>query len=345
MNANAFGGGDNRTVEEELYFRFFVADVGPDYLNALREMGYPEAALRGVWQLANAGITRQDLPALSELLRRRVTAVPRESLTELLLLHRSGRTLRLLQNEYGTAPNFTELTMLNEAGIGPELFGRYARSATPAPSLTDIAALHAGEVSPLTYGAYRDFFGADLTVQEAILLNNAELRGFHLERLAAKGFTGRTPAEYVELHQTDERELFARQNATGGFVVDPDFAGRLAAADQREERTLRPFTKLKIDENMRVIIVPADENRMTASQMDFGKAFRFTVNERRDGTLVIKKKEKFGYSVYGTALVEILLYASDLERIEADGNTEVYIVGDPARYRANVPLGKAVLTE
>jgi len=99
------GDADVKRVEDQLWFRYFTANINSDYLDLLREYGYNGTDFEKLWKLANNNTPYQKLKEILSLSSAALTdAVPLEKLTtlnndldKLKDLRRSGERMSFAQ--------------------------------------------------------------------------------------------------------------------------------------------------------------------------------------------------------------------------------------------------------
>lgn len=341
IDLHPFGDGHGNFPEDDLLLRFFTIDLDADYLNLLRGEGYGEDALREVWKLANAQLTRQHLRRYFSWARNAGVELPGESMEEILLLYRNRKNLSVLARRFAPL-SYADIAAVDAMKMSAPQLNRLAKLPGDL-SLRDLAELNAAGVESYVFLEYSTFFNGDLSVAQAIALNEAGLRGHDLNRLHELGFRRREPEEYVRLHRLPADKLLTLQHETKGLLVAKEFATQRRDFPKSIELDLRPFSRLIVDKGLQVVIVPGEENSVRIAHRNFNEALRVEVEQQPNGTVRLRRKVKFGYYIKAPEGIEVLIHANGLKKIHLKGDAEVYVAGQPDRYVANRTLGRARL--
>jgi len=310
---------------EILWLRYFSLDINREYLDVLRGMGYDEEDFSrrfhhehghgedgGLWLLANNGLTAGELTSLD-------------------------RTLQLLYGKVGEAFSLTELTELYQHR---KLLNTLVKEGYQSLGANQLRSLMASDVSPAYLSEMNQVIDRRLTPPELRALREANLFATGIRRLQRDGYTDLPVADYIQLHtkpETAKEELEEAQLLT----ISEDF-GKKRKGWRASHHALAPFSKLVVEDDIRLVIIPGDANEADVVTIGM-KGVSVDLDVSKNGTLKIRKKLKIGWQTEGVVVAEIRLTASQLERIEVKAPARVFMIGDRSAYEIRGRVGSAEL--
>lgn len=332
---------------ELLWLRYFTNGVGDDYLAALAGLNVRRAALGKLWKLPNNGVSVGDLGEIRQLLDR-LLVTEDEGLTaaDVVRLAKRTRHLRTLIDQGYSGDRVTDLMKLLRTGASDYFLTRANLHRTNNWTLAQLAAIADVDISPYNLNKFEELLSADLTVEDVRALNAADATPNDALRftrqldgnisaadLLLANRAGFTPQDLDNLLDQgvyhDNLPAYVAASAApaavmeeGARVIGADF-GRKRKGYKKGKIDLPPFTRLRVEDKIRVVVVPGDEYRaeFVASNMD-GLQLDFNVSP--GGRLTIRQKVKFGWVIRGVLAGEVRLTGPALEKLEVGKDAKVY---------------------
>lgn len=333
---------------EVTWLRYFTSNVGERYLDLLDEIGVTDEARSELWRLPNGGVGSNKLGELSTVLAP-MRPLGKLDIETLLWMAWNTGSLRSLAEQGYRGLSAASLRTLAEADVNDYFITRANLHRAENLSLPQMAELFTAEVKVFELNGFQQYLSEDLELRDMEALRTAGIRPALAEAFAREGVVMLTAKDLLRAKQemllpSDVKYLreagYAEETIAGYLaaknselsvyetgearLVDRDF-GRRKKGYRREKTDLVPFTSLKVEDEVNVVIVPGDVYRaeFVAWKAD---GIKLALDMSANGELTIRKKVKFGWVVKGITIGEVrLTVPRDLEELKVKSPARVWI--------------------
>lgn len=350
---------------ETTWLRYFTNNVNDSYLATLAEIGVSQEAVTELWRLPNTNVTNAELSKLRTMLDSLMAndAAPLE-MPALVWAADNDKVLRSMLKQGYTDVSAAGLTALADAGVSDYYMTKVNLHRTQNFTPEDVAALFDTDMMVYDVYSFQQYLSPDLTVRDYQALQAAKIESYTARAFRGRGITELTVSDLLLAHRekispTDigrlnDRGIYhdnlrdyltakdAPSATDGGLgrIIDRNF-GRRKKEYRASIVNLEAFTSLRVEDEIRVVVVQGDEYKAEVLTAGFGgKGLRIDLDVNRKGELTIRKKVKQGWRIEGMILSEIRLTVPSLEKLSVKSPARVYLTEEigmlPGAFRAIV---------